>query len=59
MDEKTAKKLVAALEDNTKALEEQNRITKLLAGKTSAQPRQAAPANVDPLTAHLNALGKG
>lgn len=59
MNEKTAKKLVAALEDNTRALEEQNRITKLLAGKTGVAPRQAAPAKMDPLTAHLNAVGRG
>lgn len=56
MDPKLAKKLIDALDANTKAVEESNRLTRLLAGRRpvqSPQPQQSA----DPLTAHLKQIG--
>ncbi len=58
MDEKTAKTLTKALEENTKELKEQNRLTRLLAGKTGQNVQgHQTQRGVDPLTAHLRGMG--
>lgn len=58
MEEKTAKAHIKALDRNSAALEDQNKLMRALAGKTNLNrdtPRQNAP--VDPLTAKLRAMG--
>ena len=58
MDDKTARALTKALDRNSAALEDQNKLMRALSGKTNLNrdtSRRDAP--VDPLTAKLRAMG--